>query len=106
MTTSLRLPLELRKVRSKQKKVHLQSRKRSRRAKFLKYCKSTNVAPSSNDEQEIWSTLVHNGVIFTPPYKPDGVKMLYNGEPVNLTPQQEEEIKTLCAFPIKVLENS
>ncbi|XP_044970723.1 DNA topoisomerase 1 beta-like [Hordeum vulgare subsp. vulgare] len=37
-----------------------------------------------------WSTLEHNGVIFPPPYEPHGVKMLYNGKPVDLTPEQEE----------------
>ncbi|XP_047065578.1 DNA topoisomerase 1 beta-like [Lolium rigidum] len=37
-----------------------------------------------------WSTLVHNGVLFPPPYKPHGVQMLYNGQPVTLTPEQEE----------------
>jgi DNA topoisomerase I len=37
-----------------------------------------------------WTTLVHNGVIFPPPYSPHRVKMLYNGQPVDLTPEQEE----------------
>ncbi|KAJ1267324.1 hypothetical protein BS78_07G047100 [Paspalum vaginatum] len=37
-----------------------------------------------------WTTLEHNGVLFPPPYKPHGVKMLYNGQPVDLTPEQEE----------------
>jgi DNA topoisomerase-1 len=37
-----------------------------------------------------WKTLVHNGVIFPPPYVPHNVKMLYEGKPVNLTPEQEE----------------
>ncbi|KAM0866765.1 hypothetical protein ACQ4PT_042433 [Festuca glaucescens] len=37
-----------------------------------------------------WSTLEHNGVTFPPPYKPHGVKMLYSGQPVDLTPEQEE----------------
>jgi len=39
-----------------------------------------------------WTMLEHNGVIFPPPYKPHGVKMLYNGQPVDLTPEQEEVI--------------
>ncbi|KAL5583454.1 hypothetical protein UlMin_015896 [Ulmus minor] len=38
-----------------------------------------------------WTTLVHNGVIFPPAYKPHGVKMLYNGKPVDLTLEQEEQ---------------
>ncbi|KAJ7522510.1 hypothetical protein O6H91_18G015200 [Diphasiastrum complanatum] len=37
-----------------------------------------------------WTTLEHNGVIFPPPYTPHGVKMLYDGKPVDLTPEQEE----------------
>ena len=37
-----------------------------------------------------WRTMEHNGVIFPPAYKPHGVKMIYNGEPVSLTPAQEE----------------
>ncbi|KAG4150142.1 hypothetical protein ERO13_D05G377000v2 [Gossypium hirsutum] len=58
--------------------------------KKSKYSKSTKLSPSSGDGQKKWSTLVHNGVIFPPPYKPHGVKMLYDGQPVDLTPEQEE----------------
>ncbi|CAK8575422.1 unnamed protein product [Lathyrus sativus] len=54
------------------------------------YSKSTKLLPSSGDGQKKWTTLVHNGVIFPPPYKPHGVKMLYMGRPVDLTPEQEE----------------
>ncbi|CAI5526735.1 unnamed protein product [Closterium sp. Naga37s-1] len=42
------------------------------------------------DNSVKWKTLSHNGVIFPPPYTPHGVKMLYNGKPVDLTPAQEE----------------
>ncbi|TQD84575.1 hypothetical protein C1H46_029865 [Malus baccata] len=52
--------------------------------------KSTNVLPSSNDGQKKWKTLVHNGVMFPPPYEPHGVKMMYEGKPVDLSPEQEE----------------
>jgi len=52
--------------------------------------KSTKEPPSSGDGQKKWTTLVHNGIIFPPPYKPHGVKMLYKGKPVTLTPEQEE----------------
>ncbi|XP_030546644.1 DNA topoisomerase 1 alpha-like [Rhodamnia argentea] len=58
--------------------------------KKTKYSKSTKVTPTSGDGQKKWTTLVHNGVIFPPPYKPHGVKMLYKGKPVDLTPGQEE----------------
>ncbi|XP_058729523.1 DNA topoisomerase 1 alpha-like isoform X1 [Vicia villosa] len=54
------------------------------------YSKSSKLLPSSGDGQKKWTTLIHNGVIFPPPYKPHGVKMLYMGRPVDLTPEQEE----------------
>ncbi|KAL8481026.1 hypothetical protein ACS0TY_027533 [Phlomoides rotata] len=57
--------------------------------KNSKYSKSSKVPPSSGEGQK-WTTLEHNGVIFPPPYKPHGVKMLYKGKPVDLTPEQEE----------------
>ncbi|KAK6914485.1 DNA topoisomerase I, catalytic core, eukaryotic-type [Dillenia turbinata] len=63
--------------------------------KTSKYSKSTKVPPSSGEGQK-WTTLVHNGVIFPPPYKPHGVKMLYKGEPVDLKPE-EEEVATMFA---------
>lgn len=37
-----------------------------------------------------WSTMEHAGVSFPEPYEPHGVKLLYDGEPVDLTPVQEE----------------
>jgi DNA topoisomerase IB len=37
-----------------------------------------------------WDTLVHAGVLFPPEYEPHGIKMLYEGRPVDLTPEQEE----------------
>lgn len=42
-----------------------------------------------NGEQR-WKTLVHSGVMFPPEYQAHGVKMLYDGVPVDLTPEQEE----------------
>ena len=70
--------------------------------KNSKYSKSTKVSPSSGDGQKKWTTLSHNGVIFPPPYSPHGVKMLYNGKPVDLTPIQEEVALSLSlssSFP-------
>lgn len=67
------------KVNKKSKKV----------IKKTKFSKSLKVPPGSGEGQK-WTTLVHNGVIFPPLYKPHGVKMLYKGNPVNLTPEQEE----------------
>lgn len=40
--------------------------------------------------QKKWDTLRHAGVMFPPEYTPHGVKMLYEGRPVDLTPEQEE----------------
>jgi DNA topoisomerase-1 len=37
-----------------------------------------------------WETMEHAGVSFPEEYIPHGVKMLYNGKPVDLTPAQEE----------------
>lgn len=37
-----------------------------------------------------WHSLEHHGINFQPPYQPHGVKMLYDGQPVDLTPVQEE----------------
>jgi DNA topoisomerase-1 len=45
---------------------------------------------SSKGTGSRWKTLVHNGVMFPAPYVPHNVKMLYEGKPVNLTPEQEE----------------
>jgi len=37
-----------------------------------------------------WKSLDHNGILFPPPYKQHHVKILYDGRPVDLDPQQEE----------------
>ncbi|CDY20774.1 BnaA02g09140D [Brassica napus] len=55
-----------------------------------KYSSSSKSSPSSSDGQTKWTTLEHNGVIFPPPYKPHGIKILYKGKPVDLTIEQEE----------------
>ncbi|KAJ6314534.1 hypothetical protein OIU78_018085 [Salix suchowensis] len=66
------------------------TQKNKTQMKNSKYSKSTKVQPGSSDGQKKWTTLIHNGVIFPPPYKPHGVKILYKGKPVDLTPEQEE----------------
>jgi len=73
----------------KNKKLKMKTNKNSQ------FSKSSRVPPGSGDGKK-WSTLVHNGVIFPPPYSPHGVKMLYNGQPVELTPE-EEEVATMFA---------
>lgn len=76
-------------ISSSRKKATKIPKKSKKLAKSSKYSKSTKVPPNSGEGQK-WTTLEHNGVIFPPPYKPHGVKMLYNGRPVDLTPEQEE----------------
>eukprot|EP01132_Coremiostelium_polycephalum_P003590 gene3590-4472_t len=47
-----------------------------------------------------WQTLSHNGPIFPPAYEPHGVKLYYEGKPVQLTNAQEE----LATFYAQYLE--
>ncbi|KAM0866747.1 hypothetical protein ACQ4PT_042423 [Festuca glaucescens] len=68
--------------------------------KNSQFSKTTEACQGSGGRKK-WSTLVHNGVLFPPPYKPHGVQMLYNGKPVDLTPEQEEEKKALREERVK-----
>ncbi|PJF17683.1 hypothetical protein PSACC_02504 [Paramicrosporidium saccamoebae] len=43
-----------------------------------------------NDGSVKWTTLEHHGLYFPPLYEPHGVKMLYNGKPIELEPEAEE----------------
>jgi DNA topoisomerase I len=45
-----------------------------------------------------WVTMEHAGVSFPEPYVPHGVKMLYNGKPVDLTPLEEEAATFFAAM--------
>ncbi|GMP52299.1 hypothetical protein CsSME_00018180 [Camellia sinensis var. sinensis] len=65
------------------------SKKSKKVVKKSKYSKSSKMLPGSGEGQK-WTTLIHNGVIFPPAYKPHGVKMLYKAQKVDLTPEQEE----------------
>ncbi|KAL9236257.1 hypothetical protein vseg_010950 [Gypsophila vaccaria] len=80
---------KLNKVNKKSKKI----------VKKPQYSRSSKELPSSGDVQK-WTTLVHSGVIFPPPYQPHGVKMLYDGKPVTLTPEQEE-VATMYAVMLE-----
>ncbi|KAL0835154.1 hypothetical protein Bca101_087043 [Brassica carinata] len=65
-------------------------KKRSKRSKKdSDYAKSSKSSPSGDGKKK-WTTLVHNGVTFSPPYEPHGTKILYKRKPVNLSPEQEE----------------
>lgn len=46
--------------------------------------------------KKYWDRLEHNGPLFPPLYQPHGVKMLYDGEPVDLN-AEEEEVATFFA---------
>ncbi|KEH16475.1 putative DNA topoisomerase [Medicago truncatula] len=74
----------------KQTKSKQTKNKSKRSGRDSEYSISSTLLPSSGDGQKKWTTLVHNGVIFPPPYQPHGVKILYKGKPVDLTPEQEE----------------
>eukprot|EP00980_Cylindrotheca_fusiformis_P016400 scaffold4887_cov118-Cylindrotheca_fusiformis.AAC.10 len=45
-----------------------------------------------------WETMEHAGVSFPEDYEPHGIKMLYDGEPVDLTPAQEEAATFFAAM--------
>ncbi|XP_057540485.1 DNA topoisomerase 1 alpha-like [Amaranthus tricolor] len=84
------------KIDSSKLRLNKNSKKIMKKSKFSK---SSKELPNSGDGQK-WTTLVHNGVIFPPPYQPHGVKMLYNGKPVDLTPEQEE-VATMYAVMLE-----
>ncbi|GAA5962494.1 hypothetical protein JCM3765_004318 [Sporobolomyces pararoseus] len=53
------------------------------------------------DNETKWKTLEHNGVLFPPEYEPHGVKMKYEGKPVELSPEAEE----VASFFAAILES-
>jgi DNA topoisomerase I len=54
-------------------------------------------ASNKEDANKIkWTKLEHGGVLFPPEYQPHGIKLKYDGVPVDLTPEQEE-IATMYA---------
>ena len=77
------------------------AKKPNKWAKDSKYSKSTRSLPSG-DGQKKWKTLEHNGVIFPPPYKRHGVKILYQGKPVDLTPEQEEVLFFVLSISVQL----
>jgi hypothetical protein len=46
--------------------------------------------PKAGKGAQMWKVLRHSGVLFPPEYEPHGVRVLYDGRPVDLTPDQEE----------------
>ncbi|KAH7307243.1 hypothetical protein KP509_22G051300 [Ceratopteris richardii] len=63
--------------------------KSTKEKQVRKKVKKMKDVPGAGGGQK-WTTLEHNGVIFPPFYQPHGVKMLYEGKPMDLTPEQEE----------------
>jgi DNA topoisomerase I len=55
-------------------------------------------AASAEDVSIKWNTLEHNGVLFPPEYEAHGIKILYDGKPVSLTPEQEEIATFFAGF--------
>ena len=52
--------------------------------------RSKSEGPTKGGSETRWNTLEHAGVMFPPEYEPHGIKILYDGVPVDLTPEQEE----------------
>jgi DNA topoisomerase-1 len=86
-------PLSQRKPKKKtptkakpKKKENGSARKRQRTER-----ESRSSAKKANGQGKVlWKSLRHAGVLFPPEYVPHGVKMKYEGKPVDLTPDQEE----------------
>lgn len=46
-----------------------------------------------------WKYMEHAGICFAPPYVPHNVPLIYNGKPIQLTPEQEEIASFFAAIP-------
>lgn len=46
-----------------------------------------------------WKYMEHAGICFAPPYEPHGIPLIYDGEPITLTPPQEEVASFFAAIP-------
>jgi len=74
---------------SKKQKKTLKKLEKNERLQFAMQAFLWWDAPSPPEGCQ-WVTMEHAGVSFPPVYEPHGIQMLYNGEPVDLTPPQEE----------------
>jgi Eukaryotic DNA topoisomerase I, DNA binding fragment len=74
--------------------------KRSRTsARTIKSTPSRSKSATKKDDRSVkWTTLEHGGVLFPPEYTPHGVKLKYDGVPVDLTPEQEEVATMFAAM--------
>lgn len=78
------------RLSAKKRKPPASSEARPKRARTSSEQKSKKSKEGASGDEIKWTTLVHHGVLFPPEYQPHGVKMLYDGKPVDLTPEQEE----------------
>mmetsp|Transcript_34351 Transcript_34351/g.43371 ORF Transcript_34351/g.43371 Transcript_34351/m.43371 type:complete len:884 (+) Transcript_34351:47-2698(+) len=51
------------------------------------------------EEGIMWRYLEHNGIVFPPEYQPHGVKLLCDGEPMDLNPDEEEVATFYATMP-------
>ncbi|KAI8999966.1 eukaryotic DNA topoisomerase I [Gaertneriomyces semiglobifer] len=70
-----------------------------RKEDYAPVADETEDTPSKRDTVK-WRTLVHQGVAFPPPYVPHGVKMKYDGNEIELSPEAEE----VATFYAQMLE--
>jgi len=64
--------------------------KKEEEIKFRKWWEEKEDWRKGEKKNWKWRTLEHNGVFFSTPYEAHGVKMLYDGKEIYLTPEQEE----------------
>lgn len=87
-------PKEKRSKEEKARRKEEKARRRSESEEPKRAAKRTRTegsgASGGGNGEVRWKTLEHCGVLFPPEYEPHGIKMLYDGVPVDLTPEQEE----------------
>jgi DNA topoisomerase-1 len=81
----------------------LKAQKLLKKKKMVKVTTMKTKREPGSGESQKWQTLEHNGVIFPPPYESHGVKMLYDGKPVDLTIEQEE-VSFLQILPMSCID--
>lgn len=85
---------------SKAKKVKTKQLKMLDRAERLQYAMQSFLWWNAKEPPEgcQWETMEHAAVSFPEAYQPHGIKMKYDGEPVELTPLQEEAATFFAAM--------
>jgi DNA topoisomerase-1 len=68
---------------------------RGARTSPVAYRRAPPMPLAATQAKKVWDTLEHRGVTFPPAYQPHGVKLLYDGKPVDLSPE-EEEVRLAC----------